>query len=951
MKKTQLTLLALSALISSSAIAAPGDSLQVATQKGANYLIVDVYNFDAANGCQACHRQGAAIYGLSVALAQGYAINTNDTNGLGRLATRAVADQSSPGYWTHGGSFTRSKTSYAVMGLAGYDKYVNTRYSGDLIEAANWLLSAQTISGTQGYWTEDHGSYPTTYGHVPVTARNILGLVQAQQRVDSNTAANYGAAITRATNWIRANRANTNGAIMYYNYQLAYALLGLKAAGAANDDPDVIYLRDALYARMSPGNVAWGDIANDTADEFNTGLTVYAMCLAGQRLDNPNLSSAANWLNGRQVNTTVNGQAAGYWPASGFATVDIPTTFATLGLGCFGTLGVQATVVGPTRQVVSSNSASAQTRTFTVRVDNTGAFGASDSYSVGINGGLPGWSASVSPQTLTVPSGGSQNVTVTITTGTNLPPALPVDFSVRVTSQSSSSVTSAVTVTVYTDPPPPVTGLNTTVTLTSGNGMTVTNRLQPYTLSAQVRDQNGVLVTGPSSGVVTFYVGGIPVTSDNDPDGNGTFSTQWTPGVNWNTTGTVDFRAIYSGIDYPGATPDLLPSFKAGTINLNLAADTDSDGIPDDIESGIVGTNPNVADTDGDGCTDGTEYYVLTTNPLLGDTDGDGTGDCSESQAGTDPLRDDSFPDADGDGVSDGADPFPCDGTASAVLFVPSETEYGQVMFEDNWPERGDLDFNDQVLAYNYQLFYESGGKVSRIVLTLEPMALGAEYKNGLSLRLPTSITAISSVTRNVVGVGQQSLSVDPRETNMVIRISDDAREFFGNQAGFLNTVNGGTLVDGAQVTVDIRFQTPVSLNLALEPFDLFFHRTQDETHQIHRPMYGGTAIMNQSLFGTGLDGSSATRFYVDNTGLPFVLSLPNLVAWPSEYTQIHQLYPDISVFAASGGALATDFFLSTVNNGAAYQPSIGLTTADPQVGALPVVSYDRTCTAIGLGN
>ena len=951
MKKMQFTLLTLATALSSAAIAAPGDSLQVATQKGANYLIQDVYNFDAANACQACHRQGAAIYGLSVALAQGYAVNTNDSNGLGRLATRAVADQSSPGYWTHGGSFTQSKTSYAVMGLAGYDKYVSTRYSGDLVEAANWLVAAQSVSGAQGWWPEDHGSYPTTYGHVPVTARNILGLVQAQARVDSNTAATYGAAITRATTWIRANRSNANGAIMYYNYQLAYALLALKAAGAANDDPDVVYFRDTLYSRMSPGNVAWGDVVNDTADEFNTGLTVYAMCLAGQRLDNPNLSSAANWLNGRQVNTTVSGQPAGYWPASGFATVDIPTTFATLGLGCFGTLGVQATVVGPTRQVVGSNDPASQTRTFTVRVDNTGAFGANDSYSIGINGGLPGWTASVSPQTLTVPSGGSSNVTVTVVTPGNLPPALPVDFSVRATSQSSSSVTSAVTITVYTDPPPPVTGLNTTVTLVAGAGATVTNRLQPTTLSAQVRDQNGALVTGGGSGVVTFYVGGIPVTSDTDSDGDGVFTTPWTPGVNWNTTGTVDYRAIYSGIDYPGATPDLLPSFRASTINLNLAADTDSDGIPDDIESGIVGTDPNVADTDGDGCTDGTEYYVLLTNPLLADTDGDGTGDCAESQAGTNPLQNNSYPDADGDTISDGADPFPCDGTASAVLFVPSETEYGELMFEDNWPERGDLDFNDQVLAYNYQLFYEAGGKVSRIVLTLDPLALGAEYKNGLSLRLPTSATALSSVTRTVAGVGQQSLSVDARETSMVIRISDDAREFFGHTAGFLNTVDGGTLVDGAQVVVDIRFQTPVGLNLALEPFDLYFQRTQDETHQIHRPMYGGTAIMDQTLFGTGFDGSTPSRFYVDNTGLPFVLSLPNLVAWPSEYTQIHQLYPDISVFAASGGTLATDFFLSTVNSAAAYQASIGLTSTDPQVGALPVVSYDRACTPIGLGN
>jgi hypothetical protein len=92
--------------------------------------------------------------------------------------------------------------------------------------------------------------------------------------------------------------------------------------------------------------VGWGYTVNTAADEFNTGLSLYALCQSGQRLTNNNLATHANWLNNRQVNTTVNGSPAGYWNSSAFAVRDVPTTFAMLGLGCFGTLGVTASVQG-----------------------------------------------------------------------------------------------------------------------------------------------------------------------------------------------------------------------------------------------------------------------------------------------------------------------------------------------------------------------------------------------------------------------------------------------------------------------------------------------------------------------------------------------------------------------------------------------------------------------------
>jgi len=429
------------------------------------------------------------------------------------------------------------------------------------------------------------------------------------------------------------------------------------------------------------------------------------------------------------------------------------------------------------------------------------------------------------------------------------------------------------------------------VTLQGNLNAPVTSRTGNTVLAARVYDETGALVQGPASGVVTFYLAGVPV-----------------------------------------------------------ANDTDADGLEDDLERDVVGTDPLVADTDGDGCLDGTEYNTIHSNPLVADTDRDGVGDCVEFNAGTDPLADTSFPDADSDGVSDAADPFPCDQTKSSVAFVPAEGHYGQLMFEDNWPSKGDLDFNDAVIAYNYKLFRNSDGLVTSFVLTMEPLAMGARLKSGIALRLPVSSTALLSASRSVGGGSPISLTAPAGESEVVVVIAQDVREFFNNQAGLIN-VQSGPMSDAPQIEVRMSFNAPFPLVLGAEPFDLFYFRTNNERHQIHRPNYQGTDRMNAAFFGTADDGSSPGRWFVDSGGLPFVLALPQVSAWTQEFTALTSLYPNLSTFAASAGQQDQDFYSSSVVSSQAYQASIGLSSqSGGSIAPIPIVVYDRSCTTIPLG-
>jgi hypothetical protein len=92
-----------------------------------------------------------------------------------------------------------------------------------------------------------------------------------------------------------------------------------------------------------------------------------------------------------------------------------------------------------------------------------------------------------------------------------------------------------------------------------------------------------------------------------------------------------------------------------------MQADGDGDGLYDEDESGVYGTNPQVFDTDGDGSGDGEEIYLgtdpLTANAAVArtDSDGDGLYDDDETNIyGTNANTADS----DGDGVGDGEEVF-----------------------------------------------------------------------------------------------------------------------------------------------------------------------------------------------------------------------------------------------------------------------------------------------------
>lgn len=296
------------------------------------------------------------------------------------------------------------------------------------------------------------------------------------------------------------------------------------------------------------------------------------------------------------------------------------------------------------------------------------------------------------------------------------------------------------------------------------------------------------------------------------------------------------------------------------------------------------------------------------------------------------PPSSDPTVDSDLDGSPDINDRFPCDPTATSELYLPAAGVHGMIMMEDQWPAQPDLDVNDFVTSWNYEFQQNAVGRTRRAIFTYNIHALGGMFDNGLGLQLPVARTEVAAASLRIGRGPPLVLVPESADTQFTVVIHRDLRALFGGASGQINSLPTLPVQPNALLEISIEFAGAVPLNTSGAPFDLFLFRTNNRAHEIHLPLYPGTAQMDPNLFGGPYDGSGNGTYFVDPQGIPAALSVPEFTPYPAEGASVDTLMPNIVGFAQSGGTMNRDYYNSLIVPAAQYFDVNGAGPSAPSV-------------------
>ena len=273
--------------------------------------------------------------------------------------------------------------------------------------------------------------------------------------------------------------------------------------------------------------------------------------------------------------------------------------------------------------------------------------------------------------------------------------------------------------------------------------------------------------------------------------------------------------------------------------------------------------------------------------------------------------------DTDNDGTTDVFDEFPNDPDKAFNNHYPSEGETGTLVFEDLWPYKGDYDFNDLVVDYNFNQITNSQNEVTGIYSKIIVRAIGASYHNAFGISFNTTPGNILSVSgqRNSKGyLNIASNGTENGQSKAVIIFFDDAYNAltYPGTGLCVNTYSENTYVTPDTLLINIEFVNPVAFNnIGTPPYNPFIIVDRNRDVEVHLPNLEPTDLANLDLLGTGDDNSddNISKYYVSDAYLPWAINLPTSFDYPAEKQNITQTHLEFNNWATSLGYTYMDWY------------------------------------------
>lgn len=280
---------------------------------------------------------------------------------------------------------------------------------------------------------------------------------------------------------------------------------------------------------------------------------------------------------------------------------------------------------------------------------------------------------------------------------------------------------------------------------------------------------------------------------------------------------------------------------------------------------------------------------------------------------------DNSAGDDDGDGIRNEFDEFPEDPQRAFNNYYVAKNDFATLAFEDLWPAKGDYDFNDLVVAYNFNQITNSDNNVVELHALLQVRAIGASYKNAFGFSLDIAPNLVSSVSGQEISGNYLSIASNGTENGQ----SKATIICFDNPYNIIEHPGGGS---GVNTNLSAPYANPETMELRVNltqpvgfddfgtpPYNPFIIVDQERAVEIHLPNFAPTDLADQTLFGTYQDDSKpeSNKYYLSDTNLPWAINIPVMFDYPIEKKSILNAYNYFDSWASSIGEQNKDWYMN----------------------------------------
>lgn len=252
----------------------------------------------------------------------------------------------------------------------------------------------------------------------------------------------------------------------------------------------------------------------------------------------------------------------------------------------------------------------------------------------------------------------------------------------------------------------------------------------------------------------------------------------------------------------------------------------------------------------------------------------------------------------------------------------------GTLAFEDLWPSKGDYDFNDLVVSYDFVVTKDNQDRVMSISSTFKVYAFGASFHNAFGFQFPNvNNNQIISVSGSDIASGNSVFSIasnglEEGQSKATVIVYDDSYRIMthpGEGIG-VNTVQNAPYVTPVEIVIDILFYSNGSFaqggavtysDLDIGNFNPFIVVNETRGREVHLPNKTPTSLAASSFFGTFNDDSdaAANRYYKSENNLPWAINIPDVFEYPYEKREIVYAYLKFAEWAENSGTVFDDWY------------------------------------------